>query len=249
MRIIPVIDLQGGTVVRGVAGRRSEYRPVESVLCDRSSPAAIAAAFRDHLGLSEAYLADLDAIAGGEPAWECYEAIISAGLHLWVDAGLADLARAEAFAKAPAAVTGIIAGLESLGSPQQLAEIASCIGAERLLFSLDLKGGEPLVMGEGWGGKSPAQIAELALAAGIRRLIVLDLARVGMAAGTGTEGLCRQLRDRQPEIDLVAGGGVRSWDDLQKLAAAGVSGVLVASALHDGSFDRHLIQRAAGLTG
>ena len=28
MEVIPVLDLKGGLVVRGVAGRRDEYRPV-----------------------------------------------------------------------------------------------------------------------------------------------------------------------------------------------------------------------------
>ena len=94
MRVIPVIDLKGGLVVRGVAGERSRYRPVVSVLGPDPSPGSIAAAFAAVLGLGEVYVADLDAIAGREPDWAAYEQIAAAGLRLWVDAGIGEAGRA-----------------------------------------------------------------------------------------------------------------------------------------------------------
>src|SRR5205085_4551536 len=85
MRVVPVLDLKGGHVVRGVGGRREEYRPVVSRLTDSSVPVDVATAFRDHLGLSEVYVADLDAIAGAGPALETYAALRDLGCTLWVD--------------------------------------------------------------------------------------------------------------------------------------------------------------------
>jgi uncharacterized protein related to proFAR isomerase len=35
-------------------------------------------------------------------------------------------------------------------------------------------------------------------------------------------------------VEIIAGGGVRGFDDLRRLQASGVGGVLVASILHDG---------------
>src|SRR5207253_1947746 len=64
MRILPVLDLQNGVVVRGLAGRRAEYRPVVSRLTTSHQPLDIAQAFRDIFGFEHLYLADLDAIAG-----------------------------------------------------------------------------------------------------------------------------------------------------------------------------------------
>jgi phosphoribosylformimino-5-aminoimidazole carboxamide ribotide isomerase len=69
---------------------------------------------------------------------------------------------------------------------------------------------------------------------GISRLIVLDLARVGGGAGTGTDDLCRHIASTYPQVEVIAGGGVAGPADLGRLASAGVRGVLVASALHDG---------------
>src|SRR4051794_10759704 len=62
MRVIGVIDVMGGVVVRGVGGRRSEYRPVASSLCASAAPLDVAEAFRRECGIGELYLADLEAI-------------------------------------------------------------------------------------------------------------------------------------------------------------------------------------------
>src|SRR5262249_10170886 len=88
MRVVPVLDLKAGRVVRGVGGRRADYRPVGRRLTDSSDPAAVAAAFGAHCGLSELYLADLDAIAGAAPALATCAALRALGCDLWVDAGL-----------------------------------------------------------------------------------------------------------------------------------------------------------------
>jgi phosphoribosylformimino-5-aminoimidazole carboxamide ribotide isomerase len=85
-----------------------------------------------------------------------------------------------------------------------------------------------------WRDMQPLDLASLALRAGVRRMIVLDLADVGMGQGPNTLPLCRELRNLDPTAEIIAGGGVRGHDDLRALAAAGCDGALVASALHDG---------------
>ena len=75
MRVVPVLDLKDGIVVRGVGGRRDEYRPIVSRLTSSCQPLDVAEAFRDHFGLSELYLADLDAIAGKPPALALFRAL------------------------------------------------------------------------------------------------------------------------------------------------------------------------------
>lgn len=229
MRIIPVIDLKQGVVVRGVGGRRSEYQPIQSVLAVDARPATVARAFAER-GLREVYVADLDAIGGAPPAVGIYDELLGCGLNLLVDAGLGDFEQTRRLAKQAV----IVAGLESLVGWDRLAQLVEAIGPERLVFSLDLKQGQPLTANDAWRELAPMYIAEMAVEAGITRLIVLDLAQVGMGSGVGTEGLCRQLRQRFPQIELIAGGGVRSQADLDSLTACGCDGALVASALHDG---------------
>src|SRR5438128_4087097 len=100
MRVIPVLDLLGGQVVRGVAGRRHEYRPVVSRLTPSAQPLDVARAFRAAFGLTELYLADLDAIAGAAPALPTYVTLQSAGFRLLVDAGVRAAADAGPLAEA-----------------------------------------------------------------------------------------------------------------------------------------------------
>ena len=235
MQIIPVIDLMGGLVVRGVAGRRHEYRPIRSRLCDDATPAAIGAALQTRFGFREAYVADLDAIAGADPAWKIYEELADCGLSLRLDAGVATVERARRIAEFHAGriCSAVVVGLESLESPDALAEMLATLGPERLVFSLDLKAETPLAAAKEWRGLDALAIAGEALRLGVRRWIVLDLAKVGMSQGAGTESLCRRLRQLDAEIEIVSGGGVRGLDDLESLAAAGCDGALVASALHD----------------
>src|SRR5207302_1103587 len=104
VRLIPVLDLMAGRAVRAVAGRRSEYRPL-----DTADPAAVADALTHRAGAAELYVADLDAIAGAPPALSVYAALRRPGRALWVDAGLRDAADADALTDA--GVEGIIAGL------------------------------------------------------------------------------------------------------------------------------------------
>lgn len=236
MRIIPVVDLLRGQVVRGVAGRREEYRPIESLLCDGASPAAVGAAFQ-RLGFGEAYVADLDAIAGAEPDWPAYEALLECGLRLWVDAGAATEHRAAAllsFRHRDRALDAVIVGLESITDREAFAEVVKLVMPRRLIFSLDLRDGAPMTHLSHWQHASPETIAEEVVGLGVKRLIVLDLAWVGVGGGIATADLCRRLRHAGPTLEIITGGGVRNVGDLRLLADAGCDAALVASALHDG---------------
>src|SRR5262249_62062346 len=88
MRVLPVMDLLTGQVVRGVAGRRWEYRPIESGIVKSTEPRAVARAFREYFGLNELYVADLDAIAGRPLDQAALVDLLDDGFQLWVDAGV-----------------------------------------------------------------------------------------------------------------------------------------------------------------
>jgi phosphoribosylformimino-5-aminoimidazole carboxamide ribotide isomerase len=247
LRVVAVLDVMAGMVVRGVGGRRHEYRPVVSTLASSCEPVAVARAFREHLGLSELYLADLDAIGGKPPAVALYQALRRDGFALWVDAGVRDVAMARSLAGA--GVESVVIGLETLRGPNELAAACHELG-ERVVFSLDLRGGVPLGDTSAWPERDAAGIVARAVAVGVRRLLVLDLARVGEGAGTGTEELCTTFSARYPALELAAGGGVRGLPDLLRLQACGVGAALVASALHDGTLRReHLDGLRAPLDG
>jgi uncharacterized protein related to proFAR isomerase len=83
-------------------------------------------------------------------------------------------------------------------------------------------------------GAAPVDALARFVDAGAREAIVLDLARVGSGAGPDA-ALLEKLHARFPDVELLAGGGVRHVADLRALAGAGASGALVATALHDGA--------------
>ncbi len=258
MRILPVIDLMDGQVVRGVAGQRHRYAPMVSRLTASTQPVDVAQAFRAHFGFDELYLADLDAIAGKPVATATYTELLRQGFRLWVDAGTAWPTLAEV------GVQNIIAGLESLQNIDQLRELLDRYSSGRVVFSLDLHDGQPIRAGsvsdgpvrtgsvsdgpvrtgsvsDGLAGpvayasgSDGGDIARQAVEMGVQRILVLDLAAVGMDQGTPTEDLCARLRAAYPSLEITTGGGVRGPHDLHRLQHVGVDYVLIASALHDG---------------
>ena len=235
MKILPVLDLLDGIVVRGVAGKRNAYRPVESQLVDNADPILVAEAFRNHFGLTELYLADLDAILHDRPNLPIYKELIDHGFELIVDAGLRDTDRAGAlFAHG---VSAVIAGLETIPSPELLTDLTRTFHSDKILFSLDLKNGEPLGDLTLWETSDPFEIGGKAVDAGITRMIVLDLAAVGIHEGISTIPLCQRLQNHCPHLEIITGGGIRDADDLKQQAANGIEGVLIASALHNGRID------------
>src|SRR5262245_11370061 len=202
-------------VVRAVAGRRAEYRPTLSRLTSSSALRDVARAVRDRLGLGELYVADLDAITGKSVCLSVHRELEEDGFRLWVDGGLrrAD----DAMSLFDADVTGVIAGLETLSEPDELARLCQRWG-DRVVFSFALRGGHP--RGVRTRGNDPWEIANTAVRCGCRRLLLLDLARVGLGEGTGTEAMTRRLSAAFPAIELWAGGGVSDLQDLKNLQSA-----------------------------
>ena len=240
MRIIPVLDLKAGAAVHAVAGEREKYQPVRSCLSPSSDPVELARAFQQLLCSDEVYLADLDAIAGLPPSEEVYAGITSLGVKLMLDAGIHNQHSLDGLLTND--VDAFIIGLETVDGPDTLAAIVKKLGKENAIFSLDMKGGHPLGDTSRWRKPDPLEIAQQAISAGVRRMILLDLARVGTGRGTGTEDLCRKLRSDCPDQDLIVGGGIRTMEDLLAAQDAGASGVLVATAIHDGRIGRPEIE-------
>ena len=231
MRIVGVIDLLGGRAVHARGGCRHGYRPVEAAADTRidGDAAVLARVYTEQLGVAAVYVADLDAIAGGAGQDLPMGSPALAGAPLWLDAGVFTVAQAERALDRGA--SRVVVGLETLTSFAVLEQITKTITPDRVVFSLDLREGRPLAGVDGIRELSRSIIAAKAADAGARSIIVLDLARVGSGRGLDLPAL-EEIRRAVPDVELMAGGGVRGSDDLRALAAVGCEGALVATALH-----------------
>jgi phosphoribosylformimino-5-aminoimidazole carboxamide ribotide isomerase len=231
MRVVGVIDLKGGAAVHAVRGERERYRPVRSAIGgDDGDALALARGFRDALGLEEIYVADLDAIVGDGENGASIGALAREA-RVMVDAGVSEPGRAQALLDL--GVHRVIVGTETLSGPDALDRLLAELPDGALVLSVDLREGRVLSPDPQLAG-APAMDALARLQrAGLREAIVLDLARVGSGAGPDV-ALIAELHGAFPDLELLAGGGVRTIDDLRALDGAGAAGALVATALHGG---------------
>ena len=234
MRVIPVIDLKGAVAVHAVRGERERYRPLHSEIVAGFDPVEVTRAVRDTLGLDELYVADLDAIAGGS-ADRVTIAALAHEARAMVDAGVTGFAEAGRMLELGAA--RVVVGTETLADERALERMRSALPDAPLVVSLDLRDGRVLSPQPALRRLRAAEALERLARSGVREAIVLDLARVGSGAGPDV-ALVRELGDRVPELELLAGGGVRDVADLRALADAGAAGALVATALHSGAIGR-----------
>ena len=240
MKVIPVIDILNGIVVHAVRGKRREYQPLQSTLCKSVEPLEVAKIFKN-LGFSELYIADLDAITGGSANFRVFKRIADeTGLKLMVDAGVAGIETGEKLLDS--GVSKVIIATETLQSKSFVGEAVRLFGNDRVIVSLDLKGDKVLVRLGFAGCKNPMCLLREFKEMGVSRVIVLDLAQVGSGEGVNVDFLKKVIADLG--VHVYVGGGVRDIKDLVELKNLGVSGVLVATALHSGKISLDDLKQA-----
>jgi len=231
MRVIPVIDLKGGVAVHAIRGERERYRPLRSGIAEGSDPLHLTRAMRERFGLDELYVADLDAIGGGPGSADVVAALAREG-RVMVDAGTA---AATAVARLlELGVARVVIGTESLPGAEAFRRLRAELPDAPLVLSLDLRRGRLVSPDPALSGIGALDALGRFTEAGAREAIVLDLTRVGSGEGPDV-ALLGELHARFPDVELLAGGGVRDAADLRALAGAGTSGALVATALHGGA--------------
>jgi phosphoribosylformimino-5-aminoimidazole carboxamide ribotide isomerase len=221
MLVVPVLDLMGGQVVHARRGDRAAYPPLRSTLTRSSAPLEVVAALLAVAPFAAIYIADLDAIRRRGDHRAIVDRIQAEfpALEVWLDAGFG--APAELAAWTRARRTAVL-GSESLASLDAFAALRAA--APEVILSLDTRGGQRL---------GPAALFDRPQL-WPERVIVMTLDRVGAGEGPAFERL-RETLARAPGKRVVAAGGVRHAQDLDRLEAMGVHAALVASAIHDGS--------------
>lgn len=240
MRIIPVIDILDGIAVHAFAGQRRWYRPVQSVLTNRSDPAGLLDVICRRYAVRECYLADIDRIQGRPLNEQIVQDICRLQVDVMLEAGIRHADDVNALPLD--SIRQIVVGSETLTSLSVLRSLAGSVGSDRVVFSLDLRRGELITANPDWLDEFPLDVARQVADAGVSSLILLDLAAVGTGGGVRSLDLFRRIRAAEPGLQILVGGGIRTTDDLRQLQDAGVDGVLMASAFHNGSLSPTQLQ-------
>lgn len=224
MDIIPVIDLMQGGVVHARRGERQHYQPLQSALCASSEALDVVEGLLALYPFEQLYIADVDAIQKRGHHRETVTAIRQRypQLGIWLDVGIGNSEDLQ-----PWRTLGVdcIIASESVQNMDEYLHLHEQCG-ERAILSLDFAV-------QGYQGP-PALLENPACWP--PKVIAMTLAQVGSNAGPDIEKLAQIISgsDRQ----IYAAGGVRGMADLHTLKNMGLSGVLLASALHTGKLTR-----------
>ncbi|MBI4006513.1 MAG: hypothetical protein HY356_07570 [Gammaproteobacteria bacterium] len=219
MVIIPVIDLCQGQVVHAVKGQRDRYLPIQSQLCHGADPGDILQAFLDIYPFEIIYIADLDAINGKKSNDDIINKLQRQfpTQNFWLDYG--GSSKEEVIQHQRPLISQII-GSESGINPDTLAVLQDI--SPFPILSLDFKDGH--FIGDHTLLKHPEVWPD--------NIIIMNLSRVGSGLGPDFE-LLDQIKSLASDKNFYIAGGIRNQGDFKQLKTISLTGVLIATALHN----------------
>jgi len=232
--VVPAVDMQDGEVVQLVQGERGTERRY-------GDPVEAATRWVDE-GADTLHLVDLDgAFEGARANADAVDSVLDA-TDVSVQVGGGIRTAEDATDLLSRGVDRVILGTAAIQNPDVVGEIAAEYG-DGVMVSLDAKGGEVVV--EGWTegtGMDPVEAAQRYVDLGAAAILFTDVDVEGRQEGVRTEPV-RELAEAV-DIPVVASGGVATVDDVVALKDAGAAGVVVGTALYEGSFTLEEAQRA-----
>ena len=233
-RIIPVIDILNSKAVHAIKGERTKYKPLISELFQSSDPIEIIKILNHKYNFKEIYLADLDAIIKRKPNYEIISKISKfKNLKIILDPGIVKSEDILKFSRFN--IKKLILGLETINSFEVIRDSLKIFGIDKIIISVDMFKGKIITKIRDLMNESPLNTILKLNNLGVRELILLDLFRVGQKLG-GIPPLYLKIRDAF-DGDILVGGGIKNLNDLSNYNRENFSGVLIATALYDGSIN------------
>ncbi len=226
-RIILVLDILKSNAVHAIRGERAKYQSVQSKVCSSSNPLEIVSALKP----AEVYIADLDRLQHFGDNFELIKKI-SAKAKTMVDIGAENI---DDVRKCAELANTVILGTET--ASLDLIKTAARQFPGGINVSIDIKNGEVLTKDT---RTEPHELVKLLNGYDIRDIIILELSKVGTGAGIDTDFLRGVVKLSKHSVLL--GGGIRDMADINALKEIGVSGALVATAVHNGRIPVELIK-------
>jgi len=231
VRLYPAIDILDGNAVRLVRG------DFDAKTIYESDPLAAARAWVQ-AGARHLHVVDLDGARGGEPVNLAHLRRISGELDVVVQYGGGLRSAAAVRDALQAGAARVVLGTAAFADTGLLEEALGAHGPERVLVSVDARGGR--VATSGWTDRTELGALD-ALASlqrrGVERFVFTDVDRDGMLEGPRLEEVRRLAA--AVEGTLVYSGGIGRLEDLEGLARLGapnIDGVIVGKALYERRF-------------
>lgn len=230
MQLYPAIDIRGGRAVRLLKGDFAAETAYDA------DPLDAAQRWVDG-GATWLHVVDLDGAKDGAQANAAHlERIAALGVPVQTGGGLRS---AEAVQAAfDRGVQRVILGTAALETPELVDELVAAHGGDRIVVSLDAKGG--FVTTRGWVHTTEQRVVDVATqlaAKGIQRIVFTDVNRDGMGEGTDLAGMRELLA--LDAVDVIASGGIGQLSDIQALVDLEhprLDGVIVGKALYEQNF-------------
>jgi len=243
MKVIPVIDVLNNVAVHGKRGERNKYKPLKSSLFEFTDPVKIASFF-ESMGFTNLYLADLDSILGKSINLNLFKQIAqTTHLDFMVDSATSDLSSAKEVLDAN--VPKVVIGSETLDRLDFVKQVVDMFGENKIIVSIDQKGGKLLSKSSAISSMDVFSFLNKLEKLGITQIILLDLGRVGTLYGIDMQFIQKIVENT--ELDVIVGGGIRSFTELEVLNKIGVTGALVATALHNETLNFNKLKTAGFL--
>ncbi len=228
MQIIPAIDIKGGKCVRLFQGDYAK----ETIYAD--SPVAMALKWKGQ-GAKMLHIVDLDgAKEGKSKIVNMVKQIINdVDLPIQVGGGIRSLDSINQLIKS--GVSRIILSTVVLENIILLKEMVNLFD-DKIIVSLDVNKGK--LMKNGWIQKSnlnPMKLIKQLENMGIRTIIYTDVAR----DGTLTEPNYKMVEiiRKNTKMSLIIAGGISSIEQIKKLNAMNIDGVIIGKALYEGKIN------------
>lgn len=222
MRVIPAIDIMGGSVVRLVKGEAANK------IVYSNDPVETAKKW-EAAGADMLHVVDLDAAFGNGNNSEMFGKIASAvKIPVEVAGGIrTQEAAEEMLGKAARVVIGTMAYSE----PEAVRKLAKKHPG-RIVISIDQKSGK--VMVKGWKESTGMAVSDAIAqfrAMGIDEFLLTSIERDGTLQGPDVETLASAATSG---AKIIASGGISSIEDVVRVRSAGCSSVILGKAMYDG---------------
>jgi phosphoribosylformimino-5-aminoimidazole carboxamide ribotide isomerase len=226
MELIPAIDIIDGKCVRLTQGdyaKKTIYN---------ENPLEVAKHF-EAIGIRRLHLVDLDGAKKGSVVNLKVLEKIAANTKLIIDfgGGIKNDADIESVYNAGANIATL--GSIAVKDPERFYGWTEKYGPDKILLGADVKN-EKIAIG-GWLEETDISIYDFVkghLANGIKNIFCTDISKDGLLQGPATE-LYKNIIAKNPEINLIASGGVSCMKDLYELKEIGCRGAIVGKAIYE----------------